>query len=280
MTPPAPARGRVDLHAHSTASDGRLRPAEVVRLAAEVGLAGVALTDHDTLDGVEEAREEALRLGIEFVPGVELSASYGDVEVHILGYFADPADERLAGLLREMREARRGRIRAMVERLQRMGVPVKLEEVLAEGGHSSGRPHIARVLVRKGVVADVPEAFERFLAEGRPAYVPRAKLDAVEASRVLRAAGAVPVWAHPGAHAGSEGLLDALRTAGLGGIEVWHPEHDLPTSRSWHRVALDCGLIATAGSDFHAFEERVPLGTYSVPLDTVRALRARATRPE
>lgn len=270
------ARGRADLHAHSTASDGTLTPAELVRRAREVGLLGLALTDHDTLAGLSAARREAAVLGLDFLPGVELSAEEDGVEIHVLGYAVAEAGGAVAELLSRMRASRAARMARMVERLRAAGLPVAEDDVAREAaGAPPGRPHLARVLVRLGAASDVSDAFARYLAPGRPGYEPRPKLSPEAAVRALREAGAVPVWAHPGSALTPERLL-RLRAAGLLGIECFHPDLSPAASRAALAACEAQNLVATGGSDFHADGERVPLGTVSVPDSVVEAILALA----
>ncbi len=264
-----------DLHAHSTASDGVLRPAELVRAAQAAGLTALALTDHDSMEGVPEAAAEAGRVGLRLVPGVELSTDATGREVHILGYFCRGDQPPLADLLAAMRAARRERLERMVEQLRAAGVPVRLERVQElAGGGAPGRAHVARALVEAGWAGSVEEAFERFLLRGRPGYVPRKKLHPVEAVRAVVAAGGVAVLAHPGL-IGDDGVLGELLAAGLGGIEVHYPAHTAEQVARYARLAEELGLVATGGSDFHGRGERWgDLGSVTVPDGVVDRLEA------
>ncbi|MER3460489.1 MAG: hypothetical protein C4303_04910, partial [candidate division GAL15 bacterium] len=190
-------RVRADLHTHTTASDGTLSPRELVREACAAGLKVLALTDHDTTEGIREAQGEAARLGIELIPGVELSTHVPGSEVHILGYFVDWHEQQLAGLLRRLRKGRVNRAREMVRRLNQLGVPLTFEDVARHADGAVGRPHVARALVAGGYVASFEEAFTRYLARGRPAYVERERFTPEEAVQVILQAGGVPVFAHP-----------------------------------------------------------------------------------
>ena len=194
--------GFADLHTHSNRSDGCHSPREVVRLAKEAGLAALSVTDHDTTSGLEEAGAAARELGIAFVPGIELSVPQSDQEIHLLGYWVDAGDARLAGLLREISLSRRERARAIVTRLQRLGIPLRHDDVVAAAGSSGalGRPHVARALCAGGWVATIPQAFARYLQVGAPAYVEKSPVDLRRAVGVLREAGGVAVLAHPGAY--------------------------------------------------------------------------------
>jgi predicted metal-dependent phosphoesterase TrpH len=267
-----------DLHAHTTESDGTLSPTRLVELAAREGLAALAVTDHDTLGALPEARAAGARLGVEVVPGVELSVAHplaGDV--HLLGYFVRETPRfgaRLAGL----RDARARRGERIVEKLRALGVDVAMEDV--EKAPAVGRPHVARALMRKGVVASVQEAFDRYLAEGRPAFVPKEKLDAAEAIGLVHEAGGVAVLAHAGIlpERARGPLVRELAALGLDGLEVLHPKNG-PEVRE--RLKGWCGelrLVETGGSDFHGESKPdVRLGMERVSLAALDALRERAT---
>ncbi|ACX52567.1 PHP domain protein [Ammonifex degensii KC4] len=268
-----------DLHVHTMASDGAETPAEVVARAKSIGLAGIAVTDHDTVAGLAEALEAAKKENLLVVPGVEISTEEGEREIHILGYFLDPTHPNLLATLRWLKEKRLERVVEMVRRLQNLGIPLTLEEVVAKVRVAAGRPHVARVLVEKGVVASIEEAFQRFLGRGCPAYVPRARFSPVEAVKVVHQAGGVPVLAHPGLNSAEE-LLPELIKAGLQGIEVEYPEHT-PEQRAYYReLASSFGLIATGGSDYHGPHYRHPLGAAVVTEEVVLALRRAAGKSE
>lgn len=246
----------IDLHAHSTCSDGTLRSAELAALAAAEGLSAVALTDHDTLEGIPEflaaARERRLRA----VAGVEISIEFSPGTMHMLGYDFRCDDPRLAELLRRIREGRKARNERILERLAELGMPVSSAELSAfAGGEVVGRPHIAQAMVARGYVRDQTEAFERWLAKGRPAYVARYRPTAEEAIAVITAAGGVAVLAHPVSlelgEAALIALLRRLRELGLRGLEAHHPEHTPAMRQRYMEIARDLGLVATGGSDFH-----------------------------
>lgn len=245
--------GRVDLHLHSTASDGRLRPRAVMRAAADAGLAAVALTDHDTLAGIDEAREAALALEIEFVPGIELS-TYREEEgtAHLLGYFVRGDDPALARHLERARSRRRDRAREIVGRLNTIGVPVTVEEVFAQTSSEGliSRAHIARALVEGGHVRSHGEAFGRYIGADGPAYVPTLRLNPEAGIRLLHGAGGLAVLAHPGEE-WSEERIRAFAEAGLDGLEVLHPDHDRRTVVRLRRLAASLDLLETGGSDWH-----------------------------
>ncbi|MBI2323064.1 MAG: PHP domain-containing protein [Chloroflexi bacterium] len=279
---------RVDLHAHTTASDGALQPAELVGLARQVGLAVLGVTDHDTTDGLPAALAAAGQ-GLEVVPGVELSTDVPVGEVHVLGYFLDYQDASFQGQLAELREARVERAQAMVERLAELRAPVSWERVLALAGGAVGRPHIAQALVEAGHVASVPQAFDLYLGRGKPAYVEREKLTPAEAVRMLRQVGGVAVVAHPyildtagrvKVRLDLPALLPQLCAAGLQGLEVYYTNYTRDVITELRIVAERFGLVATGGSDFHGggTVPEAQLGAVAVPYACVERLRRLAGR--
>lgn len=277
------SRDRFDLHTHSTASDGILPPREVVALAAERGLAGIALTDHDTIDGIAEACGIADALGIRCIPGVELSChAPGAREAHVLGYFVDPADEGLAQLFANMRAQRVARASAIVDRVAELAGPLTMADVLSEsGGAPPGRPHIARAMVRLGIIDEVDNAFgDDWFGVGGRAFVDRAGMSIEDGIAAIHRAGGVAVFAHPGARTTTGLREEAVRhaaTLGLDGIEVDHPAHDGDIVRRCAELATELGLVQTAGSDDHGHgPDGSRLGCRTVPARIVDALEARA----
>ncbi len=277
------ARDRFDLHTHSTASDGVLPPREVVALAAERGLAGIAITDHDTVGGVAEAVGMAQALGIRCIPGVELSCSSElSREIHVLGYFVDPQDAALLALFERMRVERVERASAIVDRVAAIAGALTMDDVLAEsGGAPPGRPHIARAMTKLGIVDEPDAAFgsDWFGPDGR-AFVARRALALGEGIDAIHSAGGVAVLAHPGARS-SKGLReDVIQQAAaleLDGVEVDHPSHDGEVVRRCAELATELGLVQTAGSDDHATgTDGSRLGCRTVPARIVDALEARA----
>lgn len=268
---------RADLHTHSTASDGTLAPADLVRQASERGLRVLALTDHDTTLGIAEALKAGSRLGVRVVPGVELSTDVPDGEVHILGYGVQPGDPVLEPELERLRTARLRRLDAMLDRLRALGYPLEREAVLAfvDGG-SVGRPHVARAMVQAGYVATVAEAFERFIGQGRPAYVASERLEPADAIALLRSAGALPVLAHPFSMHGFPDGLDELIAAGLAGIEAWYGEFSPEQRAELAALAARYGLLATGGSDYHGpgFRAGRELGMVELPDEAVERFLA------
>lgn len=281
---------RIDLHTHSTASDGLLSPARLVVTAREHGVGTLALTDHDTTAGVDEALREGARIHIDVIPGVEINTDVDEYEVHVLGYYVDYARADFQAFLGRMRAGRIDRARAMVERLAALGAPVEWARVQAiAAGASVGRPHVARALIEARRVGTVQEAFERFLGRHAPAYVPRLKVTPGEAVEAIRAAGGVPVLAHPGwASSGPAiDLVPRLVAHGLAGIEAYYPDHTAEMTTAYIAVAQQYHLIVTGGTDFHGggLATRVPPGSVAVPAEVKSALRerwiaVRASRPE
>lgn len=249
---------RPDLHLHTTASDGVYPPSELVRLLQRADVTFFSVTDHDTMAGLAEAEDAALQRGIAFLPGVEISTE-GEAEVHILGYGVNRQDPVLLSFFEKMADDRVNRIRAIGEKLKELGYPLDVDGVMADAGESIGRPHLARAMVSKGYVASVAEAFDRFLGDGKAAYIPREKMAAGRAISLLRERGAVPVLAHPALiQWPMERFLPLLHTwmdAGLMGLEVYHPSNRGDYGK-WDRLARQHGLLVTGGSDFHDHDPR------------------------
>lgn len=249
---------RIDLHTHSLVSDGTDTPAELVAHAAAAGLAVVALTDHDTFDGLDEAQAAGVRAGLEVVPGLELSCSRAGQSVHLLAYGANPTDRALADEMIRVRDGRSGRLRPVLAKLAELGVPVSEELVLSFVGSSPsvGRPHIADALVAAGHVADRREAFDRFLADGGPAHVTRYTIDVARGIDLVHGAGGVAVIAHPWGRGREEVLppqvLEQLIAEhGLDGIEVDHQDHDDAARAGLRALANRLGVLGTGSSDYH-----------------------------
>ncbi len=273
----------IDLHTHSNRSDGTFAPAEVVRRAAELGLEVVALTDHDTTEGLAEAEAAGVELGVEVVPGVELSAEHDGTSVHVLAYWPDVGDPELQAELRRLRDERFRRGELIVERLRELGLPVSFERVREiAGGGNIVRPHIAQAMVEAGVVATEREAFDRYLADGGPAHVPKHALDPVEAVRLILAAGGVCALAHPGMW-GDQGevpeeLIERMAAAGMQGLEVEHTDHSPEQRERYRRLADRLGLIPTGGSDCHGERyEPIRLGGATCDPEAFAALRRLAS---
>lgn len=270
----------VDLHTHSTYSDGLLSPDELVEEAARRGVRYLGLTDHDTVAGIPETREAGQRLGVEIIPGVELSTSLAGGEgVHLLGYYIDTENPTLLEGLAGYARAREERMTRMIARLQMLGVTIAEEQVRALIGQGTvGRPHLARALIASGHVGTIPEAFDRYIGRGKPAYVPRPRVDPRDAIALVRAAGGIPVLAHPFSPGGVESVLDRLVPAGLLGMEVDYGEYSPEDRETLRAIAQRRGLIATGGSDFHGLGMGLhrELGSAPVPVAAVEALRKAA----
>ena len=268
-----------DLHIHTTASDGRLTPAQVVEAASEAGLAAIAITDHDTVDGVDEALSVSDELGVEVVPGIEISALYGkNVEVHILGYFMDFRDEEFIARLRELKTARLERGRQMVQQLAAAGVPVTFERILEiAGGGAIGRPHVARAICEVGAAHSMDSAFGKYLQENGVGYVPRHRVEPIEAVQMILNAGGVASCAHLGKLHRDELVLQLIKN-GLQAIEVHHPDHGSAAVRYYNKFANRHGLIITGGSDAHCFEggRACGVGGVTVSYDVVKQLKSAA----
>jgi 3',5'-nucleoside bisphosphate phosphatase len=246
--------GEVDLHMHSTASDGSLAPSAVVEAARKAGLAAIALTDHDTLGGLREAELAAEPFGIRVIAGAELSAHDGAREIHLLALHISRRDV-LESQLSTFRDAREVRAQNIVERLRRLGVNVELDAVMEEAaGGAVGRPHVARALIRGGHVRDSREAFDRFLGAGRPGFIEKQRLEVREAIALTHSAGAIAVWAHPGPD-GRRERLEPLVDMGLDGIEVRHPGHVSEDVKRISALADFFGLVPSGGSDWHGSTE-------------------------
>lgn len=265
-----------DMHVHTTASDGRTGPAAVVEEARRLGLKALAITDHDSVDGLQPALAAGAALGVRVVAGVELSTEWEEEEVHILGYFLPLADQGLRAKLEGLRAGRERRARRMVERLNELGYRLELEEVRRQAaGGALGRPHVARVLIEHGYVGSVEEAFRKLLDRGKPAYVPREKITPETAVRWLRELGALPVLAHPGL-LGRDELVEQLVPAGLVGLEVYYPEHSAADIDRYLALAARFGLAVTGGSDYHGGGEgRAALGSAGVSLSLLEELAGR-----
>ena len=266
-----------DLHVHSDRSDGLYSPQELVKRAEKIGLEGIALTDHDTLDGLNDFMDASTDL--QRVPGVEISTEYQGFELHMLGYFVPLEESPIDIRLRTTREFRHTRFPKMIQKLRDLGIEIEDEEieVILKDVDSPGRPHLARVLIEKGVVKDINEAFARYLASGKPAYVARSKMDSVYAINLIRESGAVPVLAHPLLikEANLKQLLPELKSHGLEGVEVeygYQKPENMDLVESVRKIAKGLGLIATGGSDFHGDDGHYSLGSVGTSIDTIDLL--------
>jgi predicted metal-dependent phosphoesterase TrpH len=257
----------IDLQAHTTASDGSYTPTELIRHAHEIGLAAIGVTDHDTVGGVEEAVAVAAEVGIEVVPGIEISVDYPQGEFHLLGYYIDYRNSEFLERIHYLQENRFNRNAVMVRKMNDLGFAITLEEIEAEsGGGQLGRPHMARAMLKKGYVSTVQEAFDKYLADGQPLHVPKVKLSPTEAIGLVHQAGGVAVLAHPKymeypTEAELAEELGRLKAAGLDGLECYYSQHTEEETQQYLRLAEQFGFLITAGSDFHGVSKpNVPLG--------------------
>lgn len=275
---------QVDLHIHTTASDGSLTPAQLVSRAGRLALKVIAITDHDSTSGVLEAQTAGQTAGVEVIAGVEINTDVPHAEVHVLGYFVNPDYAELKEQLAHIREGRVGRARKMAAVLTEMGAPVRFERILEIAGEGSvGRPHVAQALVEAGHAHGYQDAFERYIGRNSPAYVERAKFSPVEACALIRRAGGLPVMAHPvffdkyGAIKSAVNLdemLPQMIDAGLVGLEAYYPNYDAITTEHLMGIARRYGLLVTGGTDYHGPRAGQPdLGGVYVPMKVVRRLR-------
>ena len=265
---------RIDLHIHSTASDGEYGPAEVVELAHSVGLEVIAVTDHDTVGGIDEAVEAAQTIGLEVIPGVEINAESKDESIHILGYYIDHRNDALLAELTKLCYSREWRARRVLEELAALRVPLKWDRLFEiAGGSLIGRPHIAAAMVEKGYVSTIREAFDDYLGRGRPGYVQRPRLAPEKAIELILSVGGVPVLAHP---LGALPVLPKLLRAGLAGLETYYSGYSAEDNRVIAAEARRHGLITTGGSDYHgpSVTPGIELGQVSVPSLVMKELRA------
>lgn len=271
----------IDLHSHTTASDGEHPPETLVQMAVAAGVTRLAVTDHDTVAGLERARAAAAGRGLEIVHGIEVSAFIGRKEVHILGHFVDPTFAPLQEFAAQLRGERERRMEQMVEKMKALGYPVSMTDVLAVAGDGHlARPHLARVLMAKGFCLTAKEAFDRFLGDGKPGWVDRHRVTAEDAIALIREAGGAATLAHPFVSKVDLHEVRAMRDAGMAGLEVHHSDHPSPVREKLLGWAKELDLIATAGSDFHG-QQVAPgrrLGTASMSPADFDALRRRAAR--
>jgi predicted metal-dependent phosphoesterase TrpH len=263
-----------DLHLHTFFSDGTFTPEELVERASKIGFAAIALTDHDTVEGCERAAAACAAANIEFITGTELTAEHADTEVHILAYFVDTQNQILLARIAEFQAVRQSRIHEMVAALNKLGIPLKAETVFALANcKSPGRPHVARAMVKEKLIGNLDEAFERYLKKGRPAWVPKTKMSALESVELIHQAGGLAVMAHPGLNRTDE-IIPALVDAGLDGIECFHTKHSTAMAERYLEIAEKYHLLVTGGSDCHGFSKVKPLiGTVKLPYDHVRKMK-------
>jgi len=263
-----------DLHLHTQFSDGTFTPEELVSHAQKHGLACIALTDHDTVEGCARAAAACAAARMEFISGTELTAEHADTEVHILAYFVDTQNQALLTRIAGFQTVRQNRIREMVAALNRLGIPLKAETVFALANcKSPGRPHVARALVKERLIGNLDEAFEKYLKKGRPAWVPKTKMSALEAVELIHQAGGLAVMAHPGLNRTDE-IIPHLVAAGLDGIECFHTKHSTVMAERYLEFAEKYQLLVTGGSDCHGFSKKAPLiGTVKLPYEHVQKLK-------
>jgi len=271
---------KVDLHIHSTASDGRLGPAEVVRKSAEYGLAVIAITDHDTVDGIVPALAAARAFpGLRVIPGVEINTDVPNGEAHVLGYFIDYTSHELGDTLEGLRHSRRGRAQGMIAKLGDLGIYIEWQRVQEiAGGSSIGRPHIAQAMLEKGYITSIKEAFTKYISRDGPAYVEREKIAPVEAVKLVLRAKGLPVLAHPFTINDPEMMIVELKAAGLVGIEAYYGNYTAGEVGRLVSLARGHNLIATGGSDYHGLDEgsETMIGGADVPMEVAERLIALA----
>ncbi len=274
-----------DLHTHTTASDGSDSPEELINLARAVGLSAISITDHDTTAGLDAGANRAKEIGLEFIPGVELSVSFPKGNMHLLGYYIDQGSHLLQSVLSRVQAARAERNPRILHRLRQLGMDLHMPELeeMAQGGQI-GRPHIARLMVEKGYVRSVKQAFDKYLKKGGPAYAPKSILSPFEAIGTIREAGGVPVLAHPFSLLTKdpeelEGIIDELKDQGLMGLECYYSEHDEGFTALCLSIARRLDLVATGGSDYHGkAKPYIKLGrgkgNLQIPYSCVEAIKA------
>lgn len=267
-----------DLHIHTNRSDGLLPPARVVELAKAAGLRAIAITDHDDVSAIDAAFAAGAKLGIEIITGIELSVSHKQFDVHVLGYVFDYRQPRLGAFLHNFQQARWLRLDRILAKLAALGRPLSKASVLAKAGQGSiGRPHIADAMVEEGLVDNYLDAFNRFLADGKPAYVPKMKLSATEAIQLVHEAGGLAAIAHPGQDIPDEILMDMI-SAGIDAIETVHPRHGAARQKYYAALAETHGLLTTGGSDFHGGrKDDENIGDWRVKYEVVEKMKAHAT---
>ena len=268
--------GWVDLHLHSTASDGKFSPEELVGKAAELGLTVIALTDHDSVDGIIPALKAAKAFpGLTVIPGVEISTDMPYGQAHVLGYFIDYTGDELRTSLERFRSSRQRRAQGMIAKLHDLGIDLdwqRVQEIAGEG--SIGRPHIAQAMLEKGHITSFVEAFNKYIGQGGPAYVERDKMTPAEAVALILRAKGLPVLAHPATVTNPEALVVELKAAGLIGIEAYYKDYSADETRAMAGLADRLGLIATGGSDYHGLDDssEVMLGGVDVPVEAAGKL--------
>jgi 3',5'-nucleoside bisphosphate phosphatase len=271
----------IDLHLHTTASDGLCEPAALVDLAWRAGIRTMSVTDHDTTAALAEAERAACECGIDFVPGIEITAVHDGRDVHVLGYFIERDNAAFAVFLEQQRADRVRRTIAMADRLAGMGKAIDRDALLAArpNGQSLGRPAVARALVKAGHVADMRQAFDRLIGEGKPAFIPRCGPCPADVIGIIKRAGGLASLAHPGLLKRDD-LIPDMIDAGLAAIEAFHSEHDAPTTDQYVMLAERHGILVSGGSDYHGDKERrrAAFGSVGLPSDRFERLKASLTR--
>jgi 3',5'-nucleoside bisphosphate phosphatase len=272
-----------DLHTHSTCSDGTETVAHNVRLALERGLEGIAITDHDTTEGYDEAFQAAAGTGLRVIPGIEFSAEYAGASLHVLAYWVDPAHEGLRTELKRLTDTRFRRGELRIENLQKLGHDISFERVREIAGDDLiARPHVAQAMVEAGIVETEKQAFDDFISDGGPAYVPKHALDPVDALALIADAGGICVLAHPGMWKGSgsvpDDLIERMAEGGMAGLEVDHPDHDGAQRARYREMAARLDLVGTGSSDCHGARYGYRLGCDTTPAGLVAELERRAGR--
>jgi len=269
--------GRVDLHLHTTRSDGHYPPEQLIDKLAALQFRAVAIADHDEIGAISEIKAYAKNRGIEIIPGVELSVQFGGRDIHVLGYCFDPDEPVLLEYLKLLRDDRINRARKIVHKLSTLGMPLPFEEVLRKAGSGSiGRPHIAFALLEHGHVDSFKEAFTKYIGDGKPAYVGKLSVDIKQAMQMIKSAGGLCSIAHPGLQLSTQDLMMLIKT-GVSAIEVVHPKHDAEHTRFYAELARDHGLLPTGGSDFHGGSKgEEALGKYTVSYDVVNKMKEQA----
>lgn len=270
-----------DLHVHTSYSDGVLTPREVVDAALGLGLKAIGITDHDCVDGIIPSIKVARGKGLEIIPGIEMSASKGDTEIHVLGYFIDPEEPELVRVLGKMRKNRVDRIHKILEKLKQQGVEIDESKVFSSSSEGTlGRLHLARVLVEEKVVRNTREAFERFMGDGQSCHIKHKRLDYTRAIELIRGSGGVPVLAHPGTM-GKDEYIEYYIEAGLRGLEAFHTKHRPSANKRYKEIAKKHGLLVTGGSDCHGVpfkKGELVMGKVTVGYDVVEQLREESER--
>lgn len=265
---------KIDLHIHTTFSDGTLSPEEVVRLAKEKGLSAISITDHDEIGGIEFAMKSGEKYGIEVIPGVELSAKREDKSIHILGYFIDLHNQELIDFLQYMQGARLRRAKKIILKLNEQGIDIEMKDVLKYSGHTGiGRPHIAEVLIEKGVANNFQEAFYKYLGDGKSCYVSKANISTKSVIELIDNAGGIAVLAHPSS-SGADKFIPELVSEGIDGIETWYPSHSENDIKKYLNLVDKYNLMPTGGSDCHGDRGRHPkIGEFWVEYEALEKLK-------